>query len=94
MQFRSRCAQQLDHAVTDAAAAMYREAGRLVNDKQALVFKQDLPFQVSNLAGCRRIRTRINPGWRDPDLVAGEELVFGPHPAAIHPYLTTAQNPV
>ena len=70
-------AQQFDDAVTHAAAAVHGDAGRLVDDEQALVFVQHVVEDVVRQLRRRRRAIRIDSRGRNSDLVTLGERVLG-----------------
>ncbi len=99
-QFQEACvgkfqAQLLDDAQADAAAAVDRLAGGLVDHQQAVVavdhpLEQGLadPGQSRNFLSCR------HPNRRDAHFVALLQLVIGFCPAAGDAHLAFPQHPV
>ncbi len=89
-----RVSQQLDDAMTDAAAAMHGEARRLVDHQQPFVFVNHPIEHVRGEFRRRRRRTRADARRRNPNLIAFLEFVLGPDPATVHPNLATPQQTV
>jgi len=85
--------QALDHPERDAAPAVDRHAGRLVDGQQGVVLEQD------RQCGCGR-----RPAWavrrsgeahrRHPHHVAGGEPRVGAHPALVDPDFAAPDDPV
>ena len=84
-------AQLLDHTEADAAAAMHRDAGRLVQRQQLFVFVKD-----RELAGRRRCRTGAfgHPHGGHAHFVAERQSGIGAGPPAVDPHLAGADYAV
>jgi len=93
-QFRPGGAHEFNGAVTDAAATMNCEPARFVEDEQAFVLIYDLLLDGRDFARRSFSGSGVDPGRRNAHLVPVGKTVFGPHPATVYPYLTTAQDPV
>ena len=92
--------QGLDHAVRHAAAAVHRDARRLVQDQQVLVLVDDgggeqvlqrLAGRAVTPAAAARLRTTHRG---QPDPVAGCDTLVGLGALAVHPHLALAQQAV
>jgi hypothetical protein len=81
----------LDHPEAHPAAAVHRNACRLVDHQQCIVLEQDREL----LARDRRDRIgRCHPDRRDPDHIAKHKSAFGADTGAVDPDLAAADNPV
>jgi hypothetical protein len=78
--------QQLDRAEADPAAAVTRDAGRLVDHEKLPVLGEDRRLDPRRLAGRRRARIALlgDPDRRNPDSVPGIEPVIGLRALAVH----------
>ena len=94
LQVRPRRPEQLDDAVTDAAATVDGDAARLVDNQQALVLVQHVIQDRGCAVGRRQSSFGAQAHRRDANLVPGLEAVSGPHPPAIDPHFATPQQPV
>jgi len=94
----ARLAQPLDGTERNAAAAMDRETGGLVEGHERLVLvKNRRQHDPRHAVGCadRRLRTGCRgANRRDPELVARLEPRVGPDLPAIHPHLPAAKDSV
>ena len=86
--------QQFNDPMADAAAAMHCGPARLVDDKQALVFVQDVVEHCRRLVRWRRLTGNIDPGRGHAHLVTVLQAVVGPYAAAVDPYLAAAQQSI
>src|SRR5690606_34275500 len=90
--------QRLDHAKAEAAAAMHRDPGRLVDHEEPVVLVYDRCAQGIEQPGgrpCRRslCRFRLEAYRRDPYGIVELEPLLGTGTAAIYPHLATAHEP-
>src|SRR5438309_5701412 len=90
LRLRPGGAQRLDHAIADAAAAVHRNAGRLVDHQQGGVLVDHRELQ--------RLRDWSfpfrNPDRGETDAVAGFQPIAGLYAPAVHPHLAAAQHAV
>ena len=93
LRLRPRRAQRLDDPEAHPAAAVDRDAGRLVDHQERVVFVDDRA-KSSGLGPCARscLRQTRTGGMRtrSPDL----QPVVGLHPPAVDPHFAAAQHPV
>src|SRR6185503_15418109 len=91
----SRCAQLLDEAKRDAAAAMHGHSGGFVDRDQPVVLEQDgrleRPCDATTDAGLARCR---EPQRRKSEHVAGGNAHIGTDAPLVEPNLAAAQDPV
>ena len=88
-------AQCFDNPKTDAAAAMDRNALRLVDNQQGLVLEKD--GQINPCLGCLLdfiLRTLGDADRRDTQFVASQETVGGIDAFAVYPHLSATQDTV
>ena len=87
-------AQLLDDAETDAAAAVYREPGWLVEHQQVLVFVEDsvLELGVGRRCGARRLCGDSHR--RQAQFVTRSQAISGLGAAAVDPHFSAAQDAV
>ena len=94
LEIGSRMSQQLDDAMTDTAAAVDRDACRLVDYQQPFIFVDHSLEHFRRAFGRRWRRTRADASWGNSNLIAFLEFVLGPNAATVHPNLTTPQQSV
>src|SRR5581483_9651594 len=90
---RPKRAKRLDHPNRYLAAAVHREASRLVDNEQMLIFVQYARAQPPIVRGYRR-RWRRSPYGRQTHAVPLLHAVVGSGATAIHAYLAAAQQSI
>ncbi len=85
-----------DHAVIQAAAAVNRNAGGLVDHDQGFVFEDNRGFQALQQALGQRHRLVAlrHANRRHAHDIAGLQLVFGLDPTFVHTHFAFTQNAV
>ena len=87
---RTQCAQGLDRAMADPAAAMAGHPRGFVQCQQVFILEHDRLFQALHERLRRTgllLALALQPYRRNAHLVTGFQLAFGLGPATIHPHL-------
>ncbi|SQC03335.1 Uncharacterised protein [Clostridium sporogenes] len=92
---RTRLAHLLDHAERDAAAAVDRDPGRLVDDEHRVVLVQHVEIRGRHdgRVGAREVGRR-HAHRRHADEVAELQAVLRVDPALVHAHFAAAEDPV